>query len=183
MAELKNYGEKEDVESGKEDVVIHLIEDIEPGDPRLLECLFPVLQELRPFLTPELFLTVYKNGYPQGLRFSAVFQTNEKSTNEKSTIEETTKSPAGECVGVAGWRIQWLTFGIKKLYVDDLVTKSTARSSGVGRTLLGYLEKKARMEECTKMSLDSGCQRASAHKFYFRENLTVTSFHFEKPLK
>jgi len=30
--------------------------------------------------------------------------------------------------------------------------------------------------------LDSGTQRTQAHKFYFREGMVVTSFHFAKKL-
>ncbi|MBD0336919.1 MAG: GNAT family N-acetyltransferase, partial [Cyanobacteria bacterium Co-bin13] len=31
--------------------------------------------------------------------------------------------------------------------------------------------------------LDSGVHRAEAHRFYFREGLVITSFHFAKPLQ
>ena len=35
---------------------------------------------------------------------------------------------------------------------------------------------------CDTFSLDSGTQRQQAHKFYFREGMVVTGFHFEKKL-
>jgi hypothetical protein len=36
----------------------------------------------------------------------------------------------------------------------------------------------ARAAGCLRFTLDSGVQRSQAHKFYFREGMTVTSFHF-----
>lgn len=82
--------------------------------------------------------------------------------------------------GVAVYRMYENTFSGKQLYVDDLVTDERRRSTGVGRALLGYLEQKARAAEFDTLSLDSGTQRTQAHRFYFREGMVVTSFHFAK---
>jgi len=88
-----------------------------------------------------------------------------------------------DVAGVAVYRMYENTFYGKQLYVDDLVTDQARRSSGVGRTLLGYLEQKARAAGFDSLTLDSGTQRLQAHKFYFREGMAVTSFHFSKKLK
>jgi len=85
--------------------------------------------------------------------------------------------------GVAVYRMYENTWSGKQLYVDDLVTDEKRRSQGVGRALLGYLEEKARAAGFENLSLDSGTQRQQAHKFYFREGMVVTSFHFGKKLK
>ncbi|MEU9305842.1 GNAT family N-acetyltransferase [Streptomyces sp. NPDC048269] len=85
-------------------------------------------------------------------------------------------------MGAAGWRIVANTSQIRKLYVDDLVTASTARSTGVGRALLAHLEEHARTADCTALKLDSGTHRSDAHRFYFRERMAVTAFNFVKPL-
>ena len=137
--------------------------DLEPGDPRLDAELLPVLRELRPHLTSESFASVYERGYPQGLRFTATY------------ID-------GRCVGVAGWRIVATTNALLKLYIDDLVTTEPARSRGVGRELLQGLTEKARAAGCHMIDLDSGVHRADAHRFYMREGLTITSFHFARSL-
>jgi len=89
----------------------------------------------------------------------------------------------GAVAGVAVYRMYENTFAGKQLYVDDLVTDEARRSTGVGRALLGYLEEKARAAGLDTLSLDSGTQRQQAHKFYFREGMVVTSFHFGKKLK
>ena len=86
-------------------------------------------------------------------------------------------------VGVAVFRMIENTFSGRALYCDDLVTHSIARSSGVGKALLAYMETLARQRGCSHLTLDSGTQRQQAHRFYFREGMTIPSFHFVKPLK
>jgi GNAT superfamily N-acetyltransferase len=139
------------------------IVDLEPGDERLVDEVLPVLRELRPHLAAESFAAVYDEGHPQGLRFSAAYD-------------------RGRCVGVAGWRLLATTANLRKLYVDDLVTTAAARSTGVGRTLLAALVDRAEAAGCTTVDLDSGVQRADAHRFYMREGLTISSFHFARRL-
>jgi GNAT superfamily N-acetyltransferase len=128
--------------------------------PRVL----PVLRELRPHLDADTFRRIYQEGHPQGLRFTAAMDTS------------------GACVGVAGWRLVANTSSVRKLYVDDLVTTASARSSGVGARLLEELEQRARAAGCSALALDSGVQRHAAHRFYFRERMHVVGYHFIKPL-
>ena len=134
-------------------------EDLEPGDERLISDLLPVLKELRPHLTESSFDAIYAEGHPQGLRFTAVYD-------------------GDRCVAVAGWRIEAYTFGGRKLTVDDLVTASHRRSEGFGRALLSHLSERAAQAGCGFLELDSGVQRKDAHRFYEREGLSVTAYHF-----
>ncbi|GAA0448848.1 GNAT family N-acetyltransferase [Streptomyces sp. NPDC046215] len=138
--------------------------DLEPGDERLTADVLPVLRELRPHLTEDLFREIYAEGHGQGLRFSAAF------TDE------------GACAGVAGWRILVNTSTVRSLYVDDLVTTADARSTGVGRELISYLEQRARAAGCHILSLDSATHRTGAHRFYLRERLDIAAFHFARKL-
>jgi len=84
---------------------------------------------------------------------------------------------------VAVFRMLEKTFNGRDLYCDDLVTDETRRSTGVGHMLMHYMEALAVERGCDTFSLDSGVQRAQAHKFYFREGLTIPCFNFSKPLK
>ncbi len=86
-------------------------------------------------------------------------------------------------LGVALWRLVENTYEGRRLYVDDLVTDEAQRSRGVGKALLGHLEEKARRLDCDVLALDSGAQRAAAHKFYFREGMHIPGFCFRKNLK
>lgn len=138
--------------------------DLEPGDQRLADDVLPVLLELRPHLTVESFDRVYRAGHPAGLRYLAAYD-------------------GARCVGVAGWRFVSTTAVIKKLYVDDLVTKQDQRSRGVGSALLAELTERAEAAGCAALDLDSGTHRREAHRFYMREGLAIDSFHFGRKLR
>jgi GNAT superfamily N-acetyltransferase len=85
-------------------------------------------------------------------------------------------------VGLAVYRIHENTFDGVQMYVDDLIADESKRSQGIGKALMEHLQELARNAGCEKFNLDSGTQRQQAHKFYFREGMVVTSFHFAKPL-
>lgn len=85
-------------------------------------------------------------------------------------------------LGVAVFRIIENTHAGRKLYVDDLVTDETKRSTGVGKLLLDGLTEEARKRACQTIDLDSGTHRTDAHRFYFRERMVVRVFGFSKPL-
>jgi GNAT superfamily N-acetyltransferase len=84
--------------------------------------------------------------------------------------------------GVAVYRTNENTMYGMHLYVDDLVTDERLRSKGIGGKLLGHLERKARSGGLGNLVLDSGTQRRLAHRFYFREGMLATAFHFVKKL-
>jgi GNAT superfamily N-acetyltransferase len=87
-----------------------------------------------------------------------------------------------EVAGLAVFRILEKTFTGRELYCDDLVTDEKRRSRGVGHALVQYMEEVGRERGCDVLALDSGTQRQQAHKFYFREGMPITSFHFTKKL-
>jgi GNAT superfamily N-acetyltransferase len=137
--------------------------DFEPSDSRLVTEVLPVLAELRTELTAETFTVVYREGYPQGLRFTAAYDDQ-------------------RCVAVAGWRVIATTVALRKLLVDDLVVSASARSRGVGGALLAELISRARAAGCRLLDLDSALHRSDAHRFYIREGLPITAFHFGRML-
>ena len=88
----------------------------------------------------------------------------------------------GEVVSMAGYRIFSMLYIGKQLYVDDLSTLDTARGKGYGTMLLKHLYNVARAAGCKTIQLDSGPARTVAHKLYFNEGFTISSFHFGKQL-
>ena len=86
----------------------------------------------------------------------------------------------GRPAGVAVWRMVERTLSFRELYCDDLITDEALRSTGVGHALMEHMAKLARDRGCDLFTLDSGTQRQQAHKFYFREGMTITSFHFSR---
>ena len=132
-------------------------------DAQIAAC-FSTFVELRPHLTPETFLARVKRQQASGFRLAYL-------------------EDEGECVCCAGFRIfETLAWG-KLLYVDDLVTRETARSRGFGGEMLRWLIDLARREGCAEFHLDSGTQRTGAHRFYFKQGLLVKCFHFSLSLE
>ena len=89
----------------------------------------------------------------------------------------------GRVCGIAVFRVLEKTFSGRELYCDDLVAEQSTRSTGVGHLLIVHMEAVAAQRGCNTLELDSGVQRQQAHKFYFREGMTIPSFHFSKSLK
>jgi len=134
-------------------------------DQEIADC-FSVMSELRPHLEhleAKNFTALVRRMEAEGYRLAYVRR------------DETV-------VAVAGYRIFTSLFMGKNLYVDDLVTSPDHRSRGYGHILLSWLEEHAKKEGCKVLHLDSGTQRHQAHKFYFREGLVATSFHFTKDI-
>jgi GNAT superfamily N-acetyltransferase len=129
---------------------------------------FPVLRELRPnFGDAETYLAAVRRQMADGYRL---------------TLRAIDGAEGMEIVAGAGWRLtEMLAFG-KFLYVDDLVTAARHRGKGHGAALMQWLEAEARAAGCARLALDSGTHRTGAHRFYFREGLAITSFHFVKTL-
>jgi GNAT superfamily N-acetyltransferase len=87
---------------------------------------------------------------------------------------------AGEVAGVAVFRVHENTSVGLRLYVDDLVVGEDARSRGIGKTMLNWLEAEARRCGCSVLDLDSGTERERAHRFYFNAGYTIKTFGFKK---
>lgn len=143
------------------------IVDITDADGRIIERDWllraeSVHRELRPHL-PEDYVAKMQRVFDGGARMSVAVRDD-------------------AVVGVAVHRVHENTFDGVQMYCDDLVTNADRRSSGVGAALMRHMEALARGAGCAKFNLDSGTQRQQAHKFYFREGMVVTSFHFAKPL-
>jgi GNAT superfamily N-acetyltransferase len=130
--------------------------------PELLAAAEPVHRQLRPHL-PAQYRT----------RLEAVFATG---------AEMAVAREGERVVGVAVFRVIDKTSGGRELYCDDLVTDEGARSKGAGRAMIAYMERVARERDCAILSLDSGTHRPQAHRFYFREGLAISAFHFLKKL-
>jgi GNAT superfamily N-acetyltransferase len=132
--------------------------------PREIQKCHAVMRELRPkFESSEDFVAQVRRQQKQGYRIAFV-------------------EDGGEICAVAGYRYLESLFSGKFLYVDDLVTRAQDRSRGFGGDLLDWLFSEAVAHGCVRLELDSGVQRADAHRFYFSKRLTINSFHFGRPL-
>lgn len=132
-------------------------------DADIARC-FPVMQQLRPHLVAADFVARVRRMQREG--FHLAFLESD-----------------GAVRAVAGYRYYDKLFSGKNLYVDDLVTDTTQRSHGHGRALLAWLTAEARAHGCTQLELDSGVQRHDAHRFYLRERMHISAYHFVVALK
>jgi GNAT superfamily N-acetyltransferase len=109
--------------------------------------------------------------------FAVQVQRQQQQGYEIAFVEE-----GGEVRAVAGYRCLESLFSGKFLYVDDLVTREADRSGGFGGQLLDWLFDQAIARGCARLELDSGVQRADAHRFYFSKRMAINSFHFGRSL-
>ncbi|NJN88163.1 MAG: GNAT family N-acetyltransferase [Leptolyngbyaceae cyanobacterium SL_7_1] len=128
------------------------------SDLQIFNC-FPVVVQLRPHLQQDTFVDRVQRQMQEGYQLAFI-------------------QAQAEVVAIAGFRmIENLSWG-KILYVDDLVVSEQARSQGYGEQLLQWLMEYGKQQQCEQLHLDSGVQRFAAHRFYFRQRLTINSYHF-----
>jgi GNAT superfamily N-acetyltransferase len=133
------------------------------SDPDILSC-YPVYKQLRPHLVEEQFVASVHRMHSTG--FQLAMRTHDERV-----------------MAVAGFRVFENFHTGRVLYVDDLVTEEGARSAGHGKALLRWLVEYAKDHRCLAFELDSGTHRHGAHKFYLREGMHISDFHFTLPLK
>lgn len=135
---------------------------IAESDEEIRRC-FPVVSELRPHLAADEFLPRIRRMQAEGFLLAYL----EEDREVRAAI---------------GYRYLDLLFSGLTLYVDDLVTDPRHRSRGYGAALLRWAREQARAKGCAALTLDSGVQRKEAHRFYFRERMSIDSYHFSLPL-
>jgi GNAT superfamily N-acetyltransferase len=68
------------------------------------------------------------------------------------------------------------------LYVEDLVTRGSARRGGHATALLDWIRLEAEGNGCDSLQLDSGSQRYDAHRLYLANSYRITGHHFGQVL-
>jgi len=120
---------------------------------------YAVMSQLRPHILVDEFLPIVKDQMQNNYHLAYV-------------------ESDGQVVACAGFRYSQNLAWDKFLYVDDLITDSQQRSRGYGKQLLDWLIQQARLNSCAQLHLDSGVQRLEAHRFYEREGISKTGYHF-----
>lgn len=135
---------------------------IAESDDEIENC-FDVMAELRTHLKRDQFLETVREMEKQGFKLAFL-------------------KDGENIVAVAGYRIATNLFLGKHLYIDDLVTSQKIRSQGYGKILYNWLRDVAKTTGCSYIHLDSAVHRGDTHRFYFREGLAISSFHFREKL-
>jgi GNAT superfamily N-acetyltransferase len=131
-------------------------------DQQIENC-FDVILELRPHLKRSEFVGMVRAMEQEGYKLAFI-------------------DDQDKVIAVAGYSISTSLFMGKNLYVADLITTHTARSKGYGAQLLSWLKDQAIDSGCLFYHLDSGTHRGEAHKFYFSQGFTISSYHFSQRL-
>lgn len=139
-----------------------LLPQIATTDSEIENC-FDVMAELRTHLERNTFLKTVRDMEQQGFQL-AYLKDNDN------------------VVAVAGYRIASNMFLGKHLYIDDIVTSQKVRSRGYGDAMYKWLREKAKNTQCKYIHLDSAVHRGDTHRFYFRQGLSISSFHFREKL-
>jgi GNAT superfamily N-acetyltransferase len=84
--------------------------------------------------------------------------------------------------GAAGFHIRDMLAWGHYLYVEDLVTRESARRAGHATRLLDWLRIEADRNACDSFQLDSGVHRHDAHRVYLRWGLAITGHHFGRAM-
>lgn len=136
---------------------------IAESDAEIQRC-YPIMLQLRPHLKETDFIARVRSQQKGG--FYLAYASDARDAPH----------------AVTGFRIlENLMQGVF-LYVDDLVTDADDRSKGWGQLLFDWLVEYARTHGCNTLELDSGVQRHGAHRFYLRNRMDITSYHFRVPL-
>jgi GNAT superfamily N-acetyltransferase len=123
---------------------------------------YPVLKELRPHISKEEFVEIYKHSRKaDDYTFYGYFLNN-------------------DCVGLMGLR--YLTDYVHRfhLYIDDLVVSKDHRSQQIGAKLLKFAEALAQDKSCTGLRLSTGVDNKDGMRFYEREDWALRAVVFKK---
>ena len=129
-------------------------------DNEIASC-WEAISVLRPMLEREHFVSLIKDLQKEGYQLLYIQE-------------------EGITVAIAGYRIYTMLYCGKMLYLDDLSTLETQRGKGYASKLLNHLKEIALEQNCVSIQLDSGPSRTIAHKLYFKEDFTISAYHFHK---
>ena len=132
-------------------------------DAQIMAC-FSVMQVLRPHLEEARFLSMVRQQEAEGYRLLYL-------------------DANGVVTSAAGYRIAHFLAWDKVLYIDDLITLPTEKRRGYAGQLLDWLIAEARRLDCDGVHLDSGYQRAEAHRLYLNKGFTLNCHHFAIDLR
>ena len=136
------------------------IRELPPADTQLA---YEAMLELRPNIGTESEFVARVNDVqrPAGYRLLASFDDHDTAA-----------------AGAAGFHIRDMLAWGHYLYVEDLVTRESARRAGHATRLLDWLRIEADRNGCDSFQLDSSVHRHEAHRLYLRWGLAITGHHF-----
>lgn len=127
-----------------------------------LKMISPVMLQLRPQYDEESLIRQIKQQLENGYQIAYV-------------------EDDGNVLCVAGFVMGAKLAWEKHIYIDDLITDETHRSTGAGKFIIDWFKNYAKENGCKQLHLDSAVHRFAAHKFYLREGFCIDAHHFAIP--
>jgi GNAT superfamily N-acetyltransferase len=136
------------------------IRELDPAETHLA---YEAMLELRPNIGTETQFVALVNDVqrPTGYRLVASF-------DDGNSV----------AAAAAGFHIRDMLAWGHYLYVEDLVTRASARRGGHATGLLAWIRAEAVRHGCDSLQLDSGVQRHDAHRLYLSCGYRITGHHF-----
>lgn len=126
---------------------------------------YPVMATLRDHLTQSEYTRRITQMREEGYRMFALRQ------------------PDDTILALAGFKIFTTLYSGHTLHIYDLVTTTSQRGQGRGQALMQHIDAFAHENGCDAITLDSGLQRADAHRFYeAKAHMPKTGYTFRKDL-
>jgi GNAT superfamily N-acetyltransferase len=85
-------------------------------------------------------------------------------------------------IGISGFWVGSKFYCGKYLELDNVFIEEEYRSTGLGETLVNWLEQHAKNIDCEVILLDAYTSNTRAHKFYMQKNYEIIGYHFSKKL-
>lgn len=136
-----------------------MIKEIPEND---IMSVYTVLKELRPHISPEEFVEIYRQA-----------RKADEFTFYGYFVGE-------DCVGLMGLRYIHDYVHRFHLYIDDLVVSKDHRSQKIGAQLLQFAETLAKEKNCTGLRLCTGVDNKDGMRFYEREQWALRAVAYKK---
>lgn len=85
-------------------------------------------------------------------------------------------------VGVCGYWVLRMLYCGRYIQLSSFIVDEEKRGLGIGKKILGEIEKIGKKLNCEKIILDSFTENKKSHPLYFSENFYIRGFHFMKDL-
>ena len=129
-----------------------------------LRACWPVMQELRPHITSaEMFIERVGRMRAESYRLLVIWRDS-------------------EVMALGGYRYQENLLYGRAMYLDDFVTRESARGEGWGQLIINVVTSLAEDAGCEKLVLDTSLANALAQRFYFRQGLLSGAMRFSKSI-
>lgn len=129
-----------------------------------LRAFFPLIKELRPHLSVEEYLEIYKESHlADHYQITALIE-------------------GDNILGLMGHRILSDLVRGKHIYIDDLIVNEKYRSQGVGRDLLLFAEELARKEDIKTLRLCVVLENERGINFYEKNGWAKRAYAYTKKI-